>query len=71
MQEEQTAIKPREGWAHVGCADCGHVDLWPASRSEWPICTHTGRVVWGIEDESDRWTLMVPVRVEVLGPDAS
>lgn len=63
-------IRPRDGWAHVGCPACGMVTTVPLDRLEPPPwCVHNDRtVVWRnphptTQDGAHPWRRTVRVRV--------
>lgn len=47
-EAERDTLRPRDGWVHVGCPDCGMVTTVPLTRMEPPPwCVHSGTtIVW-------------------------
>lgn len=60
-------LRPRDGWAYVGCRECGNVTTVPLDRvDEPPFCAHSGTMIsWRAShpDTTPPWTPMVRVRV--------
>lgn len=68
-------IRPRDGWAHVGCPACGMVTTVPLDRLEPPPwCVHNGTtIVWRdphptTQEGAHPWRRTVRVRVTPDNP---
>lgn len=63
-------LQPKEGWAHVGCPDCGAIFMLPMTLEERPAwCVHhNGIYSWSAAAaEGSGWTQMVHVTVAITG----